>query len=199
MPQKGDFFARLQTHMIFKRYLEKNYGTVRSRQQFFGISYGVFDWLSIDLKAGGGNVKAHPVGSDEIDYNSSFAGGYGLRLKLYDNDKVRAVFGFQHISVHPHSVRIKGVENKAILDDWQVSLLGSYDFSRITPYAGLKWSRVDYIHWVGDSRKREMSDLDKTLGVVCGFDLGITPKTWLNVEGKFLYGESLTVGFNYAF
>ena len=48
-------------------------------------------------------------------------------------------------------------------------------------------------------RKRKMSDLDKSLGIVCGFDLDLTPKTWLNVEGKFLDGKSLTVGFNYAF
>jgi len=199
MPQRGKFFARAQTHIIFKRYLEQNYGTLKSTQHFFGISWGPYDWLSIDLKAGAGNIKQHPIGSDEIDYSSSFAGGYGLRLRLYHKEKIKAVFGFQHISIHPKSVRLNGVKNRAVLDDWQVSLLGSYDFSKITPYAGLKWSRVDYIHWVGGKRERRMSDLDKTLGLVFGFDLSLTPKTWLNVEGKFLNSEALTFGFNWAF
>ena len=199
MPFQGEFFARFQTNVMFKRHLKGNYGTIRSRQQFFGISYGVFDWLAIDLKAGAGNIKQNPAGSDEIDYNTSFAGGYGLRLKLYDKEKIRAVFGFQHISVHPSSVYINGVKNKAVLDDWQASLLGSYDFSKITPYMGLKWSRIDYIHWVGDSRKRKMSDLSKTLGLVFGFDLDLTPKTSVNLEGKFLHGESVSASFNFKF
>ena len=199
MPQKSEYFGGFQTHVIFEEKLENGFGTIRSRQHFFQISYGVYDWLSIDLKGGAGNIKQHPVGSDEIDYPSSFAGGYGFRIKFYDQDKIKAVFGFQHISVHPRSTRLNGERNMAILDDWQVSLLASYDFLKFTPYLGAKFSRVDYIHWVAGNRKRRMSDLTKTLGLVFGLDLTLTEKTWLNLEGQLIDGEAAALSFNFKF
>jgi len=185
MPKKGGVFGGFQTHAIFERELEDGFGNLRSRQHFFQLSYGVFDWLSIDLKGGAGNIKQHPVGSTEIDYPSSFAGGYGFRVKFYDREKIKAVFGFQHISVHPRSVRLDGEKNQAVLDDWQTSLLASYGFSKVTPYLGAKFSRVDYIHWLVGNRKRRMSDLTETIGFVCGVDVDLTKKTWLNLEGQF--------------
>ncbi len=155
--------------------------------------------MALDLKAGAGNLKQHPIGSDEIDYPSSFAGGYGLRFKFYEQKKLKAVLGFQHISVHPRSVRINGVRNRAILDDWQVSLLASYDFHNFSPYLGTKWSRVDYIHWLDGERKRRMSDATENPGLVFGFDLALTPNSWLNLEGQFFDAEALAVSFNFAF
>jgi len=199
MPGKGELFGGIQAHTIFKRYLENEYGKMRSTQYFFQLSYGIYEWLSLDLKGGAGNIKQHPVGSDEVDYPSSFAGGYGFRLKFYEREKIDMVFGFQHISVHPRSVRLGDIKNKAILDDWQISLLTSYDFSKFTPYLGAKWSRVDYIHWVEEDRKRKMSDLTKDIGLVCGLDLPLTEKTWINLEGQFLDTEAFAFSVNYKF
>jgi len=199
MPEEGRFFWGFQTHSIFRRGLEADYGKLRSTQHFFQFSYGIWDWLSLDLKGGAGNIKQHPIGSDEIDYNSSFAGGYGIRLKFCDWERIRMVFGFQHISIHPRSVRLGGLKHKSVLDDWQVSLLASYDFSKVTPYLGAKFSRVDYIHWVEDNRKRRMSDLTKSVGVVCGLDINLTEKTWLNLEGQFIDGQALACSFNFKF
>ena len=54
LPKKGGFVAGTQTHMIFKRYLEAEYGELRSTQHFLLVSYGVFDWLAVDLKGGAG-------------------------------------------------------------------------------------------------------------------------------------------------
>ncbi len=199
MPQQKKFFMGAQTHSIFKRYLEDEFGKLRSTQHFFLLSYGVFDWLSVDLKGGAGNIKQHPVGSDEVDYASAFAGGYGFRFRVYEKKNLKAVFGFQHISVHPRSKHVGSIRNKAILDDWQISLLGSYSFSKITPYLGTKWSRVDYIHRVEGNRKRRMSDLTKDIGLVAGFDLPVAERIWLNLEGQCLDGEALAVSFNYSF
>jgi hypothetical protein len=199
MPKQKEFFAGVETYSIFKRYLEDEYGKVRSTQYFFQLSYGVFDWLTVDLKAGSGNVKQHPVGSDEIDYTSNFAGGYGLRLRLYEKDNIKAVFGFQHISVHPKSTHLGDVKHRAILDDWQVSLLASYDFKKITPYLGTRWSRIDYIHWTGSEKKRVMSDLTKDIGLIFGFNLPITKKAWLNLEGQFLDTEACALSVNFNF
>jgi hypothetical protein len=199
MPKGKQFFSGVETHAIFKRYLEDDFGKVRSTQHFFLLSWGLYDWFSIDLKGGAGNIKQRPTTSDEIDYSSSFAGGYGFRLRFYDKDKTKMVFGFQHISVHPKKSRLGDVKHRAILDDWQVSFLVSRDFSKITPYLGAKWSRVDYIHKVEDSRKRRMSDLTKDLGCVAGFDFAFSQKAWINVEGQLCDGQACAVSMNFSF
>lgn len=199
MPEQSKFFGGVQTYIIFNRYLEASRGELRSTQHFFQLSWGVYDWLSIDLKGGAGNIKQHPFGSDEIDYTSSFAGGYGFRVKLYDENKTKIVFGFQHISVHPKATHLNGTKNRAVLDDWQTSILASYDLTKFTPYLGIKLSRMDYIHWVEEDRKREMSDLTKTLGLVCGLDIPLSRNTWLNLEGQFLDSEAAAISVNFSF
>jgi len=199
MPKKHEFFVGFESHSLFKRYLEEDYGKLRSQQQFYMISWGVTDWFSIDAKAGGGNIKQHPVGSDEVDYPSGFAGGYGLRVRLLERGNWKSVFGFQHISVHPKSVHLEGVKNTAILDDWQTSLLVSYDFTKVTPYLGTRWSRVDYIHKVNGQRQRRMSDFTKDIGLIFGFDIPLSEKVWLNLEGQFLDSEAFAGSVNYSF
>ncbi|MCU0651323.1 MAG: hypothetical protein MUC39_00005 [Candidatus Omnitrophica bacterium] len=199
LPEKNKFFANIESYSLFKRYLGDGYGKLRSQQEFYGMSYGVFDWLSIDLKAGGGTINQHPVGSDEVSYSASFAGGYGVRVKFLDKNNFRANFGFQHISVHPKSTYVADVRNRAILDDWQWSVLGSYSFKRVTPYLGTRWSRVDYIHWVGNGRKRRMSDRTKSIGLIWGFDIPFTQKIWLNLEGSAFDSEALACSVNYSF
>lgn len=199
LPKKKEVFWGAQTHSIFKRYLEDEQGKVRSTQYFMLLSYGIYDWLSIDLKGGSGNIKQHPVGSDEVDYISNFAGGYGFRLKLYDQKDLKAVFGFQHISVHPKGTHLGNIKNKAILDDWQVSFLVSHDIFKATPYLGTRWSRIDYIHRTGSDRKRVMSDLTKDTGLIVGCDLPITEKIWFNLEGQFLDSEACAFSVNFVF
>ncbi|MCX5702772.1 MAG: hypothetical protein NTW64_07415 [Candidatus Omnitrophica bacterium] len=199
MPGKNNFFAGLQYHGIFKRYLENEYGKVRSQQNFFLLSYGLFDWFSVDLKCGGGDIRQHPIESDEIDYPYNFSGGYGFRLKFYDKENVRMAFGFQHISVHPKSINLTSGKNSGILDDWQVSLLASRDFKKFMPYLGTRWSRVDYIHKIWDNRKRKMSDLTKSIGLIYGLDLPITEKIWLNLEGSVFDSEEFSCSINFKF
>ncbi len=199
MPQAKELFGGTQSHLIFKRYLEDGRGEIRSTQYFLMFSYGIFDWLSLDLKGGAGNIKQRPPASDETDYSSSFAGGYGVRLKFYDSGTSKMVFGFQHISVHPQKTHLGRVKHAAILDDWQFSLLASRDLAGITPYAGIKWSRLDYIHKVEEDRKRRMSDLTKDVGLVVGCDIPLSKKFWLNLEGQFIDTEACSVSLHYGF
>ena len=199
MPERNKFFAGLQSHAIFKRHLEAEYGKVRSMQHFLLVSYGVWDWLCIDLKGGAGNIKQHPVDTAEIDYSSRLAGGYGLRFRLWENDTLKMVLGFQHISVHPTSARVGDTKHQAILDDWQWSLLASYNFRKITTYLGTRWSRVDYIHRIGEDRKRRMSDLTKDIGLILGLDFPLTEKIWLNLEGSAFDSEACSLSINYSF
>ena len=199
LPEAEKFSLGIATHAIFNRYLEAEEGSLRSQQHFLLVSYGVFDWLAIDLKGGAGNIKQHPLDSDEIDYPSGFSGGYGFRLKLLDKEEIRAVLGFQHISVHPQKVHLEGVKHQAVLDDWQGSLLLSRDFSRITPYVGMTYSRLDYIHWREEDRKRIMSDLTKVWGAVCGLDLSVSENLRFNLEGQFFNTQALAFSVNFDF
>jgi len=199
MPKAKELFGGTQSHVIFKRYLEEGWGEIRSTQYFLMFSYGIFDWLSLDLKGGAGNIKQRPPASDEIDYSSSFAGGYGLRLKFYDSKKSSMVFGFQHISVHPQKTHLGRVKHAAILDDWQFSLLASREVMGLTAYAGAKWSRLDYIHKVEEDRKRRMSDLTKDTGLVVGCDIPLGEKFWFNLEGQLIDTEALSLSLNYSF
>ncbi len=199
MPSRKQFFAGAQSYTIFQRKLEGDFGNLRSQQGFFTLSGGLSDWLSIDLKIGTGNILQHPVGRNEIDYPTSFAGGYGYRLKLLDKETTKAVFGFQHISVHPYSREIGDVRNEAILDDWQYSLLVSQQVKTITPYIGAYWSRVDYIHHWDNEHKRKMSSLAHAVGLVCGVDFDVTKKSWLNLEGQFFAGSAFSASYNYSF
>ena len=199
MPEKKQVFLGLQRYDVFKRYLEPDNGKLRSSQEFLLLSYGVFDWLSLDLKGGAGLIKQHPVGRDELDYPTFLAGGYGFRIKCLDKSNTKIVFGFQHISVHPKTIHVENVKHKAVLDDWQFSALVSYSFKRITPYLGTRWSRLDYIHWENGERNRVKSDLDKSVGLIAGFDIPVTQKIWINLEGQFFDSAALAFSLNYGF
>ncbi len=201
LPQKKQFFMGVQTYSLLNRDLEAEWGEVRSLQNFYLLSYGLNDWFSIDLKGGVGNIKQRPFTSSELDYHTSFAGGYGFRIRLYENDDngISAVCGFQHISVHPRSIRIEGVKNRSILDDWQGSLLVSKKIGLCTPYIGTKLSRVDYIHWIEDNRKRRMSDLTRSWGAVLGLDIALNEKMFLNLEGHAVDEEAFSIAIMYEF
>ena len=199
MPKKNKFFMGLQDYTLLKRYQEEFLGTMRSVQNFLLLSYGVVDWFAIDFKGGAGDIRQHPTGETEIDYEFNFAGGYGFRMRLIEKKKFKWVWGFQHISVHPHSARVGFIRHRAILDDWQVSTLASYDFGLVAPYIGTRWSRVDYIHRIEDIRKRVMSDAHKSYGLIVGFDVPVSEKVWVNLEGQFFDSDAFAVSINYSF
>ena len=199
MPEQKQFFGGLQTYTVFNRDLENDYGSMHSLQDFFLISYGVFDWLSLDLKGGAGDIRQRGGPGQDINYRTFLGGGYGFRLKLYDHDDTRAVFGFQHISIHPHSIMVGAVKHKAVLDDWQFSALISHDVFHLTPYIGTRWSWMNQIHWTDGVSKVEKSDLGKSVGLIAGLDIPLTKKTWINVEGQFFDATAVAGSINFAF
>jgi len=199
MPERNKFFAGVQTHVLLERELAQSYGTMRSAQNFVLLSYGAADWFSIDLKGGSGVVKQRPLDRSEVDYPTFLAGGYGFRLRLMERAGFKSVLGFQHISAHPFSIHLNGRRDKAVLDDWQWSLLGSYDIARFTPYLGAKWSRADFIHWQGDDRRRDKSVIGRSIGFVLGTDFSCADNIWFNLEGQFIDGQALAWSINYSF
>ncbi|HPT07000.1 MAG TPA: hypothetical protein PLO85_02500 [Candidatus Omnitrophota bacterium] len=199
MPQKNQFFAGGESYVVFKRYQEHQQGKMRSAQEFLLVSYGIFDWLSIDLKGGAGYIKQHPHGIDELDYPTYMGGGYGVRLRVFEKNAIKSVLGFQHISIHPYSINIGPIKHKAVLDDWQVSWLGSYEFRYATPYIGTRLSRMDYIHWVDGVRNRVKSDGSNSVGLILGITVPLIKNSWLNVEGSLFDAEAVAASVNVGF
>ena len=107
------------------------------------------------------------------------------------------VFGFQHISVHPHHEFIDNTKRKVIFDDWQLSYLISYNMRLFTPYVGIKLSRGDLIEWIGEERKRRSSEDREALGVVLGLDFNLNKKLWFNLEARFLDEKAVSFSFNF--
>src|SRR5690348_16913153 len=69
MPLQNQVFGGLQSYTIFNRNLENEYGKIHSQQEFALLSYGIFDWLSLDLKGGIGNVRQREnIGQPDINY-----------------------------------------------------------------------------------------------------------------------------------
>ena len=205
MPAQGKFVIGGQTYHVAKRNLEGlDNGDIRSTQHFVLLSYGVFDWLTIDLKGGAGDIHHQRDFADEISYPAFMSGGYGFRLRLYEQNATKVVFGFQHISVHPYTQAIsgnaEGEKFKTVLDDWQISFLASHNVWKLTPYAGLRWARMDLIRWVNDdNRNRIKSEDSESIGVIIGIDIPVHDRVWVNVEGSFADAQALAGSLNFSF
>jgi hypothetical protein len=199
MPNKDKASIGLQENAAYKKTLKADYGQIDSQQTFFLLSWGFAYWFCFDGKIGMGDLKYHPRAGQNIYYKKGFAGGYGFRVKAYDQEKNRVVFGFQHISVHPFANRVDDIRHKAIFDDWQFSFLVSHDFSKITPYIGIKAERADYLRWINKSQARNRGYMGKSAGLVLGFDLPVSKKVCFNIEGQFFNGKAGSAAIKYDY
>ena len=199
MPEKNEWELGTEINILFEREMEKTHGEFKSNQYFITVSYGFSDWFSLDGKLGVGNIKQKPEAQDEIDYNTNFSGAYGFRIRAFQNEikKIRAVVGFQHISVHPDNRDIDGVDNDCIADDWQISFLLSKDYKDISPYCGFKISRHDLIHDVGGERERKKSQ--DLFGLFVGLDIYLNNKFRFNLEARFIDETALSTALVHKF
>jgi len=202
MPDKHQWFWGAETNFLNRRNLHNDLGHFSSTQFFLTGSFGVTDWLCLDGAAGRGSIRYNPAVNMEIDYDAAFAGKYGFRVKVYDKEDIplKSVFGFQHISVHPHHAVVNNVKRRVIFDDWQFSLLVSYDgLKKLGPYLGAKVSRGDLIEWLDGDRTRRKSKESEMLGVVFGLSFFMNEDFWINLEGRCLGEEAASFGMTYSF
>ena len=200
IPYKGEYRTGYQNNTIFKHDLAEAYGSIKSSQNYYTLSYGVFNWLTLDGKIGFGNLMEKGGDHPKVDHNYGFAGGYGFRLRVLDDDKnkVRIVTGFQHTSTHPPSRNLNGDKREAIYEDWQGSLIASKDISRFTPFAGAKVSYGDLIQRTNEIDRKTRPPAYYA-GVVVGCDVKLTKNTYISVEGHFIDETSLSSGIYYKF
>ncbi len=200
MPEKKQFICGLEESIIIDRNLDNDEGATNGKRSFFTLSYGVFPWLSFDGKIGMGDVDWERIGSDSLSYSTNFAGGYGFRIKAYENKNldIKSLLGFQHISVHPNAENQTTEKHEVIIDEWQGSIVISKDLKSTVPYLGARYGSIDFIKWVNEvNRKRIKSE--KELGIILGIDYWLDKKTKLNLEGIFLDGEEVTFGISRDF
>jgi len=174
-------------------------GELRSRQIFLTLSYGITKWLCFDGKVGVGELTFDQERAIKMEYDADFAGGYGGRILLWDDKKsgINCILGLHHISVHPEDVEVSGIRYKAILDEWQGSVLVSKKIRNLRPYIAGKFSKIYLIRKIGEERERITPEHD--WGFVAGADLDINDNARFNIEGRLFDETALTFGFNYAF
>ena len=200
IPYKDKYITGYQNNAIFKHDLADSYGNVRSLQNYYTLSYGVYDWLTLDGKIGFGNVREKGGVHPKVVHNYGFAGGYGFRLRVMDDaaNKVRVVTGFQHTSTHPANRNLNGDKRMAIYEDWQLSLVSSKDVGILTPFAGAKVSYGNLIQKTNDIDRKNRPPRYYA-GAVIGCSIKLTKNTFMSVEGHFIDETSLSSGIYYIF
>jgi hypothetical protein len=200
MPKEKQWIWGLEGDFLLDRNLKNNQGSTSGSRYFLIGSYGVFKWVCFDGKIGVGEVAWHNSNPGNLSYNTGFAGGYGFRIKGYENKNlgIKTVAGFQHISVHPRTTCPMNDKHRVIIDDWQGSVLISKDIGNFTPYLGAKYGTLDFIKWANDHDRRRIKS-EKNIGAVIGIDYLVTKDTRLNIEGIFIDGEELSIGARRAF
>lgn len=200
LPAKGKMRVGYQANVVIKHELKEGYGKIDSLQHYYDVSYGVLDWFVFDGKLGIGDTNRKGGNVPDVDYGYSFAGGYGFRLRLYDNrdSGIKVVGGFHHISVHPRDEDIGGDRYESFLDDWQLDLLCSKKFGRFTPYAGGKASVFEHVYRVNKGDRKRVSPKYNG-GAIAGFDFNLKDDITVNVEGRFIDEDAVSAGIYYSF
>lgn len=200
MPKERHWAWGLEGDFLIDRNLDNGQGGTSGNRFFLTGSYSMFKWICLDGKIGAGDVIWHNSNPGNLNYNTNFAGGYGFRIKGYENKElgIKTVIGFQHISVHPRTTAPSSDKHRVIIDDWQGSALISRDIGRFMPYVGARYSTVDFIKWVNEhDRKRIKSE--KKIGVVIGLDYLIKDNMRINIEAAFIDGEEFVIGISRDF
>lgn len=201
-PPPGRIEAGYEYHVMFDRELDRSYGKLDTIDHFFALSIGILDWLAIDGKLGIGDVNLRESSHlPKLEFDTGFAGGYGFRIKAFEDAKsrVRLILGMQHICVHPEVRSADSDKYESILDDWQVSGLVSKRFKFLSPYAGIKLSDCEIIYTINKhDRKRRYSE--NHIGFICGADSHFfEDKVRVNVEGRFFDETGFSVLAAYLF
>jgi hypothetical protein len=200
MPGKHKLFAGVEYNFVIEREFQNNHGRVKNPDQFFMLSYGLCEWLSIDLKGGCGKIEFKDSEVGDQDFSTSLAGAYGFRLRLWENKEknLKLVTGFQHISVHPRHTHTSLGKYAVVVDEWQGSCLGSVRIKQFVPYLGFKYETYDLIRWI-DSTHRKRYKSKGNWGPVLGTDFWINKNWKLNLECQLLGEKSASASLGFDF
>ncbi len=199
MPARWRAHVGLETNQVLRTDMRKGLGEARSGQYFLNASCGVTDWFSLDGKLGIGSMEFDTRESGHFDLTTGFAGGYGCRLRVYDDQeaRTRAILGFQHICVHPRQNVVDTVKHSSIWDEWQFSLLASRGIGRFEPYVGIKASQLYIIRKDRFSDGSSWNGAKNHFGIIGGTAIDITKSIFCVVEARFIDETAVTAAVNY--
>jgi len=202
MPPGGKLESGYEYNVMFERPMSHSFGDLSTQDHLYTLTLGVFDWLALDGQIGLGDVTEKNGKLPTLDYNTAFAGGYGFRIRAYDNKEwgVRVILGGEHICVHPQVRSINNDKYEAILDDWQASALVAKDFRFVTVYTGMKASDCQLIYTLNKHDRKRVSS-DQHIGLITGLEVYFfkDKKTRVNVEGRFFDETALSTSVSYLF
>ena len=206
IPAEGTFLPSVnksiwgvQFNHISARDFNKVEGIGSTTQYFVKISYGLTERLFIDGKVGLGNVGFDRNDDVKLNFPTGFAGGYGFRYLLHDNseEKMKVLFGFQHISCHPLKDTINNLKHRIIWDEWQETLLFLKTWSKTTVYAGPQYSAVQLKYKTDDFRRRLKGE--DVWGAVLGLDYYCNERTAINTEIRLFNEWAFNIGMSCKF
>jgi hypothetical protein len=193
----------------------------KTSYNFYGSKLGIIfaDRAMVYGLLGGANSewKYRDEGSDvKIKTKTDFAWGVGATvilyekdLEIFDNTKLR--FGvdgrYRQSKLDVDKVIIDGVTHKVPsgdvssleleYQDWQVAGAVSFQGKLITPYVGVKYSDMKAkgkATVAGVTYESDSTRARKKFGVFVGGDIVMLDFVSLNVEGRFIDEEALTLG-----
>ena len=201
-PPQGKIEAGYEYNVMFDRSLRESHGSLKTQDHFFTLSFGIFDWLSLDGKIGiGGITHTAAAYLPRLEYKSGFAGGYGFRVKVFDHapSGIRVIIGAQHISVHPQPEMVNDNKYRACLDDWQLCGVIAKNFKLATPYVGIKGSDCEIIYDIDHHGQKRYYSKDH-IGFLFGSDfLLFDDKVKINIEVRFFDETGLSTAITYRF
>jgi len=198
MPKRGQWFMGFEANVVSSRDMKKGLGDAETRQFFYDGSYGIYDWFSFDGRLGIGDAEFDTLDAGRFDLGFGFAGAYGARVRLYNDEKerIKVVFGFQHISAHPPKEDKNSVKYGAIWDEWQFSLLASKAAGRFEPYLGVKASQLYIIRRDNNQNDWAWNGAKRHFGVVAGSCIDISKNWYLDIEGRFIDETAFSAALN---
>ncbi|MFH0732951.1 MAG: hypothetical protein V2A72_08585 [Candidatus Omnitrophota bacterium] len=201
MPEEGKFKIGVQSNMLFEKQMKRPKGEVESEQYFSLLSYAPSGWFCLDFRTGWGSIKFKPEGSDTINYNTAFAGGYGFRAKVIDGAKYipDILWGFQHISVHPDPRKVNEVKHEICMDDWQVSVICAKKYSFFYPYAAVKYSKAVLTRITSPENERKRSGSVDRVGLAIGSDFSLGDHIVVSIEGRLFDEQALNANLSWRF
>lgn len=206
IPSEGNFLPDahktiwgLQYNNIFLRDFNKVEGKGMTKQYFLKASYAVTERFFLDGKIGQGSIRFKRNDDVDLDFSSSFAGGYGFRYLVFQSEYSgwKSIFGFQHISCHPFKDTVAGVNYRVIWDEWQGTWLFIKEWEKTALYFGPQYSATQLKYKVDNFRRRLKTE--DYWGLLLGGEYRFMKKTSINVEVRVLDEWAINTGISYKF
>lgn len=206
IPSEGNFLPALhktiwgvQFNHIFLRDFNKVESKASTTQYFIKASYALYEWFFIDGKVGLGNIGFKANDGLELNFKSGFAGGYGFRALIYENETLglKSILGFQHISCHPFKDTVNQTEYKVIWDEWQGTWLFVKEWNKAALYFGPQYSAAQLKYKVDEYRRRLKAE--DSWGVLIGGNYRLRENLSINAEMRFFDELAVNTGIYYKF